>query len=208
MPILEITPRERSLLRARAHALRPVVLIGDKGLSPTVLKEIDGALHAHELIKVRAGGQERDVREQTLTAICEALSCAAVHHLGKILILYRPVPRVMVDDTATRAVRRPNAPYVPKKAAAEGHTKPPRRPSAHRSEESESGQGSMAGRKSGYSEASRMAWSSDRTPRPSTHAVPRKKPGAAVKKAGSALSLRAGARRSGGPRPAVKPRSR
>ncbi|WP_195829430.1 YhbY family RNA-binding protein, partial [Bordetella pertussis] len=63
MPILELTSRERSDLRSAAHPLRPVVLIGDNGLTDAVLKEIDLALTAHELIKVRAGGDDREARE-------------------------------------------------------------------------------------------------------------------------------------------------
>ncbi|CPP40745.1 YhbY family RNA-binding protein [Bordetella pertussis] len=83
MPILELTSRERSDLRSAAHPLRPVVLIGDNGLTDAVLKEIDLALTAHELIKVRAGGDDREAREAMLATICDTLSCAAVHHLGK-----------------------------------------------------------------------------------------------------------------------------
>ncbi|WP_195844547.1 YhbY family RNA-binding protein, partial [Bordetella pertussis] len=96
MPILELTSRERSDLRSAAHPLRPVVLIGDNGLTDAVLKEIDLALTAHELIKVRAGGDDREAREAMLATICDTLSCAAVHHLGK------------------------TEPHTPKKMAAEG----------------------------------------------------------------------------------------
>ncbi|WP_195846993.1 YhbY family RNA-binding protein, partial [Bordetella pertussis] len=92
MPILELTSRERSDLRSAAHPLRPVVLIGDNGLTDAVLKEIDLALTAHELIKVRAGGDDREAREAMLATICDTLSCAAV----------------------------PSEPHTPKKMAAEG----------------------------------------------------------------------------------------
>src|SRR3546814_9317582 len=90
MPKLDITSKERSALRAAAHPLRPVVLIGDRGLSDSVLKEIDLNLNAHQLIKIRVGGQERDARDAMLETICDKLSCAPVHHLGKTLIIYRP----------------------------------------------------------------------------------------------------------------------
>ena len=86
---MELTPRERAALRAAAHPLKPVVLIGDKGLSEAVLKEIDLNLSAHELIKVRAGTADRETRDALLATICDTLGCAAVHHLGKTLILYR-----------------------------------------------------------------------------------------------------------------------
>jgi RNA-binding protein len=126
MPKLDITSQERSALRAAAHALRPVVLIGDKGLSEPVLKEIDLNLKAHQLIKVRVAGDDRQARVQMLETICDTLSCATIHHLGKILIIYRPdVDAVVKTEIAenTRAVRKPSEPYTPKKQAAQGITR-------------------------------------------------------------------------------------
>src|SRR5690606_14509664 len=90
MPILELESKFRSALRAAAHPLRPVVQIGDKGLSDAVIQEIDRALTAHGLIKVRAGGDDRAAREAVQASICESLNCAPVHLLGKVLVLYRP----------------------------------------------------------------------------------------------------------------------
>ena len=123
MPKLEITSQERSALRAAAHSLRPVVMIGDKGLTDAVLKEIDSNLTAHALIKVRIAGQDRDVREDMLASICDQLSCAPVHHLGKILILHRPQDVEPAPVMETRAVRKPSEPYTPKKQAASGVTR-------------------------------------------------------------------------------------
>ena len=90
MSILELTSKERSALRSAAHSLKPVVQIGDNGLTESVLKEIDRNLTAHSLIKVRVASDEREERSNMLDQICETLSCANIHHLGKILILYRP----------------------------------------------------------------------------------------------------------------------
>src|SRR5690606_20363200 len=127
MPKLEITSQERSALRAAAHPLRPVVLIGDRGLSDSVLKEIDLNLNAHQLIKVRVAGEEREARNAMLETICDSLSCALVHHLGKTLIIYRPDPTAQKaqaeTENATRAVRKPSEPHTPKKQAAEGLTR-------------------------------------------------------------------------------------
>src|SRR5690625_4122983 len=123
MAKLDITPHERSALRAAAHALRPVVLIGDRGLSESVLKEIDLNLKAHELIKVRVAGEDRDSREALLQSVCDTLSCAPVHHLGRTLVLYRPKPVASDPELATRAVRKRSEPYTPKKIAAEGLTR-------------------------------------------------------------------------------------
>ena len=90
--MITLTPVQRRELRARAHALHPVVAIGHAGLSPAVLHEIDVALAAHELIKVRVHSDDRDEREAHLAGICEALEAAPVQHLGKLLILWRPAP--------------------------------------------------------------------------------------------------------------------
>lgn len=85
-------PVERKALKARAHALDPIVHIGDKGLSAAVLAEIDRALAAHELIKVRAGGMERDAREAALAEICARLGAQPVQHIGKVLVIFRARP--------------------------------------------------------------------------------------------------------------------
>lgn len=84
-----MTPRERKALKARAHALDPVVHIGEKGLTEAVIAEIDRALMAHELIKVRAGSMERDEREAALAQICLRLDARNVQHIGKVFILFR-----------------------------------------------------------------------------------------------------------------------
>src|SRR5512147_3181020 len=90
--MLTLTPTQRRELRARAHPLHPVVAIGHAGLTPPVLHEIDVALTAHELVKVRVHSDDRDERERFLAAICEGLGAAPVQHLGKLLILWRPKP--------------------------------------------------------------------------------------------------------------------
>lgn len=90
--MIELTPRERAALRARAHPLHPFVSIGQHGLTDAVLREIDVALKAHELIKVRVHSEERAARAAMLDAIAAALSAAPVQHLGKLLVLWRPRP--------------------------------------------------------------------------------------------------------------------
>ena len=92
MPTLLLTPTERKQLQARAQALKPVVLVGNAGLAPPVLQEIDRALASHELIKVRVAGAGRSDREEAAEEIAEALSCAAVQIIGNTLILFRPRP--------------------------------------------------------------------------------------------------------------------
>ena len=76
-------------LRAQAHHLNPVVMIGDGGLSAAVSKEIAAALKAHELIKIKVMKDERAEREVILTTICATLSAEAVQHIGKTLVVYK-----------------------------------------------------------------------------------------------------------------------
>jgi putative YhbY family RNA-binding protein len=88
----QLTHAERSALRARAHALNPIVMIGSAGLTPAVLKEIDLALKSHELIKIRMLGDDREAREQALERICSELDASPVQLIGKMLVAYRPEP--------------------------------------------------------------------------------------------------------------------
>ncbi|MCC7126982.1 MAG: ribosome assembly RNA-binding protein YhbY [Acidobacteria bacterium] len=87
-----LTARERAALKARAHALEPVVQIGHAGLTGTVAAELERALTAHELIKVRIGGDDRDAREALGEAISARTGAAVVQRVGKVLVLFRPKP--------------------------------------------------------------------------------------------------------------------
>ena len=98
MTEIALTPKERQALKAQAHALRPVVLLGAAGLTPAVIKEIDRALTAHELIKVRVPGDDRAEREAMWASLADSLSAARVQAIGKLLVLYRPAPE---DDTGS-----------------------------------------------------------------------------------------------------------
>lgn len=87
---MELTRDQRLHLRAQAHGLQPVVMIGNNGLTDAVVREIALNLDAHELIKVRVLGDDREQRETWYAEICAALGCAPVQHIGKLLVLYRP----------------------------------------------------------------------------------------------------------------------
>ena len=100
--MLNLTSTQRRSLRARAHALHPVVAIGDKGLSDTVMSEIESSLDAHELIKIRAAESDRHAREALLLQICESLGAAPVQHIGKVLVIYRPAPAETGKETAPK----------------------------------------------------------------------------------------------------------
>ncbi len=93
----KLTPVERSALRAEAHALKPVVIIGEAGLTDGVLKEIGASLDSHGLIKVRVFGDDREARVAMYEAICEQLDAAPVQHIGKLLVLYRPKLEVVKE---------------------------------------------------------------------------------------------------------------
>ncbi len=89
--MLSLTVSERLALKGRAHALSPTVMIGNAGLTESVLKEIALTLKTHELVKIRVMA-ERPQREEILAAICTQLDAAAVQHIGKILVVYKPNP--------------------------------------------------------------------------------------------------------------------
>lgn len=95
-----ITTAQRQQLRGLAHALNPVVMIGDKGLVDTVFAEIDRALKVHELIKIRVLSDEREDRAQAMAQICKTLNCEAVQIIGKLLVVYRQRTE---EETAERA---------------------------------------------------------------------------------------------------------
>ena len=91
MPV-SLTPRERASLKGRAHALEPIVHVGNAGLTEAVVKETDRALAAHELIKVKIGGADRHARATLVDALCAQTDAAAVQSVGKVAVLWRPRP--------------------------------------------------------------------------------------------------------------------
>ena len=92
MTAIQLTPAQRKDQRAEAHHLDPVVMIGSDGLTPAVQKEVDAALNAHGLIKVRVFSDERTTRETIFTTLADALGAAPIQHIGKLLVLWRPMP--------------------------------------------------------------------------------------------------------------------
>ena len=92
MPQINLTPAQRKEKRADAHHLDPVVMIGGEGLTPAVVKETDTALKSHGLIKVRVLGDDRAVREEMFAQLCDELNAAPIQHIGKLLVLWRPIP--------------------------------------------------------------------------------------------------------------------
>ena len=105
---------ERKAFKAQAHALDPVVLIGNEGLTDAVIREIDRALKSHELIKIRAFTDERESRVTWFDEICDKLNAAPIQHIGKILVVWRHNPEKKIPQPAAR----PKKPKLTKKQAA------------------------------------------------------------------------------------------
>lgn len=102
MTALTISPAQRKALKAKAHDLSPVVMIGNDGLTAGVVKEAEIAINSHNLIKVRVFGDDRENRIAIYEALCDKLNAAPVQHIGKLLVLWRPEP--LIKDA--------NAPYA------------------------------------------------------------------------------------------------
>lgn len=79
-------------LCAKAHSLRPVVLIGNNGLTPTVHQEIEAALVAHELVKIRVNAANREDRQSMMSAITKLHQASVVQNIGHVLVIYRKCP--------------------------------------------------------------------------------------------------------------------
>ncbi|MFW5431504.1 MAG: YhbY family RNA-binding protein [Methylophilaceae bacterium] len=101
---MKLNTKQISHLRGLAHSLSAVVMIGDKGLTENIFKEIEIALNSHELIKVKVAGDDRDARKAMYTSICEKTNAIAVHHIGKQLVVYR----------ASETIKEKNKIHIPK----------------------------------------------------------------------------------------------
>lgn len=117
--MIELTPAQRREFRATAHHLNPVVTIAGNGLTPAVLGEIDRSLQAHELIKIKVQGAEREARDVLMQDLCSQLEAAPVQHIGNILVVWRQ--RREEADTGRPAKAEPRGnkrPSVAKSARA------------------------------------------------------------------------------------------
>ena len=92
MPAIQLTPAQRKEHRAAAHHLDPVVAIGGDGLTGAVRKEADAALDAHGLIKIRVFSDDRVTRDALFDELADTLGAAPIQHIGKLLVLWRPIP--------------------------------------------------------------------------------------------------------------------
>lgn len=104
-------------LKARAHALNPVVYIGAAGLSERVVHELDQALRHHELIKVKVLSDQRERRNALLEEICLRVKAVPIQHIGKMLVIYRPESANTTEPASTSVgnERKPRAPRQAKR---------------------------------------------------------------------------------------------
>ncbi len=86
---MSLSPEQRREYRAIAHNLKPVIIVGDKGLSEGLQEELERALNDHELIKIKVASQDREARQEAITALCEASGAEVVQTIGKIAVLLR-----------------------------------------------------------------------------------------------------------------------
>ena len=91
-----LTPAQRQFLKGLAHTRQPVVMIGNQGLTAAVLKEIDQALSAHELIKIKAASSDPETRRVWLDEIRTGTDAELVQQIGKILVIYRVAAKPVI----------------------------------------------------------------------------------------------------------------
>ena len=97
---MALNVRQRQHLKALAHHRKPVVQVGNAGITAAVIKEIELALGRHELLKIRLPGVAREARTEMLEKICEATGANAVQEIGRMAVIYRPAekPRLKLPE--------------------------------------------------------------------------------------------------------------
>lgn len=93
---MDLSTKQRSHLRALAHARKPVVSIGQRGITPAVVNEIDLALGHHELVKIKLTAPDREARRAMTEEICRTTGCAWVQNIGHIAVVYRPARKPVI----------------------------------------------------------------------------------------------------------------
>jgi RNA-binding protein len=97
-----ITEKQRRWLKGAAHALKPVVMIGQAGLTEAVLAELDLALDHHELLKVKISAGDRESRDAIIAPLVERSGATLINRIGNIAILYRANPEKRSPITLPR----------------------------------------------------------------------------------------------------------
>lgn len=103
---MPLSSAEKKALRAQAHSLSPVVQTGGKGLTDAVMAEIEGALQAHELIKVRFAGMERDDRKRAALDVAKVTKAGIVGQIGAVAILFRAKPEKAASSEGAKTKKK------------------------------------------------------------------------------------------------------
>lgn len=114
--MLALSVAQRRELKARAHVLHPIVMIGKTGLTVNVIDEVDRGLTSHELIKIKAQIDDRIARNALFEEICQRLGAAAVQHIGKIFVIYRPNPEQVLQKSAEGVKKKKREPFRVKRS--------------------------------------------------------------------------------------------
>jgi RNA-binding protein len=87
---MPLSNEQRRFLRELAHVLKPVVMVGQRGVTEAVVQELDGALSHHELVKVKIASGDRAGRDADIDALLAASGAELVHCIGHVAAFYRP----------------------------------------------------------------------------------------------------------------------
>ncbi len=87
---IALAAAQKRYLRSLTHTLKPVILVGAKGVTPALLGELDSALEHHELVKVKVAAEDRDTRDAWIAEIVKAADAALVQRVGNIASVFRP----------------------------------------------------------------------------------------------------------------------
>ena len=89
MPVA-LTAAQTRFLRGQAHDLKALLQIGNKGVTPAFIAELDAVLEQHELVKVKVAGEDRDARDAIIDDLADKADAALVQRIGHTAVLYRP----------------------------------------------------------------------------------------------------------------------
>ena len=86
---LPLTSSQKRHLRSLAHGLKPVVMVGGKGVTPSLIAELDSALSHHELVKIKIAAEDRDARDESLNALVQQVGGSLVQRIGNVAVIWR-----------------------------------------------------------------------------------------------------------------------
>ena len=94
---MELNKKQLKHLKAMSHGLKPVVIVGNAGITEAVLTEIDSRIEHHELIKVRLNASDRESRKSMTDKICDSVHAALINSIGHIAVFYRPAAEPVIQ---------------------------------------------------------------------------------------------------------------